>query len=436
MKAKPKFQNPFAVPAVRKKILIITGILLLIRVINQIPTPGVNTDYIKLLFQLSGISSWGFLNMMTGGSLSSLSVLALNITPYITASIVIELLSVCFKSLDDMKRDGKTGQEKFKRITLVTSLILALIQALSMAIGFGKKGLLVHYTWYWVLIVTVIWVVAAGALAFVGTRMTDKKLGNGISLILLCNILSSVVGDLISTWGVITTGAKVPMIILRVVIAALVLSAMTLFVVYLQAGKKEIPVTYSKKSGFSAGVAQRSSLPIPVIAASVIPVIFASSLFSIPSIIGMYVTSSNRWWNAIIHCTNSSYWFNPHKMKYTIGWFVFSALIVFFTYFYANINFNPVEVADNLRRNGGQIPGIRPGKETEKYITKKMMYLSLFGGLGMVVVATVPMIVSGVCGISNISLLGTSIVIIVGVFVETKNSLSADMNMYRPHHFI
>lgn len=435
MRKKKKFINPFSIPAVRKKILIITGILLLIRIINQIPTPGVNTAFLKEMFEASG-NTWNFLNMMTGGSLSSMSVLALNITPYITASIILELLSVVFKSLEEMKRDGKTGQEKFKKITLMTAVGLSLVEALAMAIGFGRRGMLINFTWYWVLAVTITWTIGSGALSFVGTKMTDKKLGNGISLILLCNILSSVIGDLTTTWDLLTTGVSIPVGALKIMAAVLILFFMTLFVVYLQAGRKEIPVIYSKKTGTGSGIAQRSTLPIPVVAASVIPVIFASSLFSIPSMIGLFVDSSNKVWNTILGFTNTSYWFNPHQFYYTVGWIVFAALIIFFTYFYTSINFNPIEVADNLRKNGGQIPGVRPGKETERYISKRMAYLSLFGGVGMVIVATVPMVISGLFGIGNISLLGTSVVIIVGVFVETTDKLSADMNAYRVNRFI
>lgn len=436
MKAKKKFANPFAVPAVRRKILIITGILLLIRIINQIPTPGVNTDYLRELFESSG-NSWNFLNMITGGSLSSLSVLALNITPYITASIIMELLSVVFKSLEEMKRDGKTGMEKFKKITLLVSIGLSLLQAAAMAIGFGRSGLLVNFTWYWVVIVASIWTLGAGALSFVGTKMTDKKLGNGISLILLCNILSSVISDITAVWNILTVDTAIPFAVLKVAAAIVILFAMTLFVVYLQAGRKEIPVIYSRKTGTgSSAMAQRSTLPIPVNAAGVVPVIFASSLFAIPTMIGMFVGSGNTVWDTIVNCTNTSAWFNPGQMQYTVGWLVYAALIVFFTYFYTSINFNPIEVADNLRKGGGQIPGIRPGKETEQYLSRRMTYISLFGSLAMVVVSTVPMVLSGVFGIGNISLMGTSVVIIVGVFAETQNSLAADMNMYTAARFI
>lgn len=183
MKTRKKgFFNPLKVKELRRKMLLIIGVMFIIRLLNQIPTPGVNHDYLKQI--LGGSGAMGFMDLMTGGSLSSLSILALNISPYITASIVIELLSIVFKQLDEMKRDGKHGQEELKKITLYSAIGLSFIQALAMSVGFGRKGMLTHFTWYWVLIITLIWTASAGALAFVGNYMTEKKLCNGVSLIL------------------------------------------------------------------------------------------------------------------------------------------------------------------------------------------------------------------------------------------------------------
>ena len=187
-KTKRGFVNPLKVKDLRRKILLIIGVMFVIRLINQIPTPGVDHNYLKQILG-SGNGAMGFMNLMTGGSLSSLSILALNISPYITASIVIELLSIVFKQLEEMKRDGKHGQEELKKITLISAIGLSFVQALAMSIGFGRKGMLTNFTWYWVIIITLIWTASAGALAFVGNYMTEKKICNGVSLILACNIL-------------------------------------------------------------------------------------------------------------------------------------------------------------------------------------------------------------------------------------------------------
>lgn len=429
---KKNSRNPFYIPAIRNKILVILGIMVIIRILNQIPTPGVNTDYLKNFFE-SQANAMGFLNMMTGGSLSSLSILALNITPYITASIVLELLTILIKPLEEMKRDGKTGQEKYKKVTLLTAVGLSAMQSIAMAVGFGKKGLLVNYTWYWVLIVAVIWTVCAGALSFVGNWMTDKKYGNGVSLILLCNILSSVVSDIYNVVEAIRVSHTLAVSIMYGCVAVAVFAGMTLFVIYMQTGKRELPVTNSKKAarGSSSIPMNTSTIPIPVNASSVIPVIFASSLFSFPSMIGMFLNTYDGIFGKIIRCTSTSNWFVPGRMKYTVGWLLYVVLILFFAEFYVEISFNPIEIADNLKKQGSQIIGVRPGQDTVKYLEKRIRYTTLLGGLGMIVVVTVPMILSGMFGIGNISLMGTSLVIIVGVLIETKDRFEADMKPYQ-----
>lgn len=432
MKVKKRQTNPLTNKSLRNKVLIIFGVMFIIRLINQIPTPGVDTEYLKSFFEGQG-SATGFLNLMTGGSLSSLSILALNITPYITTSIILELLSIVFPALEEIKKDGKHGQEKFKKITLYTSIGLSLFQAGAMAIGFGKKGMLKNYTWYWVVTVAVIWTLSAAALAFVGNLMTERKLCNGVSMILGCNILSEVLGDLMLLVENAYTGNTFAVCILHLSLWAVGIFLMTVFVVYLQSGRKELKITNSRLYNAKANpMALRSLLPIPVNASSVVPVIFASTIFSIPSLIGMFVTpKAGSFWQEFISYSNTGSWFQPGSMKYTIGWLVYAAMILFFTFFYTNIAFNENEIADNLKKSGSQIPGIRPGAETVRLLKKNIQYTTFWGGVGMTIVATVPMIVSGVFHIQNISLMGTSLVIIVGVIMENLRQLRSDTSQYR-----
>ena len=432
MKTRKKgFFNPLKVKELRRKMLLIIGVMFIIRLLNQIPTPGVNHDYLKQI--LGGSGAMGFLDLMTGGSLSSLSILALNISPYSTASIVIELISIVFKQLDEMKRDGKHGQEELKKITLYSAIGLSFIQALAMSVGFGRKGMLTHFTWYWVLIITLIWTASAGALAFVGNYMTEKKLCNGVSLILACNILSGVLDDLFSLWETAFTGHKTAQGILYISLLVVFIFLMTFFVVYLQTGKREIPVTNARKfNGRVNPAAMKSTLPIPVNPSNVIPVIFASCIFSIPSMIAMVVTpKSGSVWAHIVNLTNTSDWFRPSEFYYTAGWIVYVALILFFEVFYNNIIFNVLEISDNMKKAGSQIPGIRPGADTAEYLRKKAKHTTLLGGIGISIVATVPMVLSGVFHISNISLMGTSLVIIVGVIIENARQIDADTSAYK-----
>ena len=432
MKTRKKgFFNPLKVKELRRKMLLIIGVMFIIRLLNQIPTPGVNHDYLKQI--LGGSGAMGFMDLMTGGSLSSLSILALNISPYITASIVIELLSIVFKQLDEMKRDGKHGQEELKKITLYSAIGLSFIQALAMSVGFGRKGMLTHFTWYWVLIITLIWTASAGALAFVGNYMTEKKLCNGVSLILACNILSGVLDDLFSLWETAFTGHKTAQGTLYISLLVVFIFLMTFFVVYLQTGKREIPVTNARKfNGRVNPAAMKSTLPIPVNPSNVIPVIFASCIFSVPSMIAMVVTpKSGSVWAHIVNLTNTSDWFRPSEFYYTAGWIVYVALILFFEVFYNNIIFNVLEISDNMKKAGSQIPGIRPGADTAEYLRKKVKHTTLLGGIGISIVATVPMVLSGVFHISNISLMGTSLVIIVGVIIENARQIDADTSAYK-----
>ena len=436
-KSKRGFFNPLKVKDLRRKILLVIGVMFIIRLLNQVPTPGVNHDYLKQILG-SGNSAMGFMDLMTGGSLSSLSILALNITPYITALIVIELLSIVFKQLEEMKRDGKHGQEELKKITLISAIALSFIQALAMSIGFGRKGMLTHFTWYWVAIITVIWTASAGILAFVGNYMTEKKICNGVSIILACNILSRVLDELFSLWELAFTGRKMAKGILYITLLVLFFFLMTLFVVYLQTGKREIQVTNSRKyNGKASALAMKSTLPIPVNPSNVIPVIFASSIFSMPSMIAMIVTpKSGSVWEKVVNFTNTSEWFRPSEFYYTVGWFVYIALILFFEVFYTNIIFNDLEIADNLKKSGSQIPGIRPGADTSNYLRKKIKYTTLLGGIGISIVATIPMILSGMFNISNISLIGTSLVIIVGVIIENAKQIDADTSAYKIEGFV
>ena len=310
---------------------------------------------------------------------------------------------------------------------------LSFIQALAMSVGFGRKGMLTHFTWYWVLIITLIWTASAGALAFVGNYMTEKKLCNGVSLILACNILSGVLDDLFSLWETAFTGHKTAQGILYISLLVVFIFLMTFFVVYLQTGKREIPVTNARKfNGRVNPAAMKSTLPIPVNPSNVIPVIFASCIFSIPSMIAMVVTpKSGSVWAHIVNLTNTSDWFRPSEFYYTAGWIVYVALILFFEVFYNNIIFNVLEISDNMKKAGSQIPGIRPGADTAEYLRKKVKHTTLLGGIGISIVATVPMVLSGVFHISNISLMGTSLVIIVGVIIENARQIDADTSAYK-----
>lgn len=432
-----KQRNFLTVKNLRQRILLIFGILTVIRLINQIPTPGVNTDYLKSFFETDN-TALGFLDLMTGGSLSSLSVLALNITPYITTTIVLELLSQVFPTLQEMKKDGKHGEKAFKKVTFYSALVFTFVEAIAMGVGFGKRGMLTNYTWYWILIIALIWTVSSGALVFVGNMMSEKKLCNGISMILACNILSGLLGELLTVAENLYSDKNAAVGVLRLCLWSAVLFLMVVFVVYLTSGKKELKITNSNNyKAKTIPMATRSSLPIPVSAASVIPVIFTSTIYSIPSLIGLVVTpKAGSVLQELISYTNTAYWFQTANLKYTAGWFIYAAMVLFFNHFYTGIVLNENTMAENLQISGSQIPGIRPGIETVYVLRDSIRYTTFWGGVGIAIVVTVPMIISGFFHIQNISLMGTSLVIIVGVIMENIRQLKADTSQFRLNNIV
>lgn len=395
-------------------------LLVLYRLCSHIPLPFVDNGYIKSLIDSNG--SLGLLNTLTGGNLGNMSIVALGITPFITASIVLQLLGVLIPSLADMQKDGSTGQEKFKRITIGLAVILGFVQSLLMMIGYGKQGVLSTYTWYSVLIPTVIMTASVFGVAFVGEYITDHLFGNGISLILVTGILCSYVSDMQILYEVITFGRKVPQKIMACAIAAIVIIILFAFTVWLNFCEKRIYVHHSNKMMNGKVMKSQSVIPLKLIGGSVVPVIFASSILTIPSLIQMFTGTDIKW----LHVFNTSNWLTKTEWWANVGILIYFVMIIGFSYYYQNLNLNEREIADNLKRSGSVINGIRPGRETADYLHRNMKYLTFLGGIGLCVVAFVPIVLSSTLGISNLSFLGTSIIIVVSVIDETCKKYQAE----------
>lgn len=415
----------------RKRLLFTLTVLLLIQIGSHIPTYGVNPDYMRLL--IVGNGALNLLDAMTGSALSSLSLFTLSITPYITASIIMQLLSIAVPRLERMVKEEVDGKEKFEKITYIAAGILGYVQAAAMAIGLGRSGLLVSYTWYNCLIVTFLWGTAALLAVLAGKQIDKRGLGNGISLILLFNIVSSMPADLYLLYQAVTEGQAATWSVLNTVLAATGVILLFLFCVFLNDAQKKIPVQYSQKAGRgNRYMGFDSFIPIKVCIAGVMPVIFASSIMSLPSI-GLALTGISLSGTAeeIFAALNSGNWFRPDAPVYTLGYILYVLLMFFFAYFYSYIAFNPYEVSENLRKSGGTIAGIRPGKPTMEYLVKQMKYLIFIGNIGLLVIATVPLLVSGMMGLSGLSLGGTSIIIICGVILETRDKMDAESKSAR-----
>lgn len=421
-------KNAFKIKEIRDKILFTFGMLIVIRIGSQLPVPGVNGEVFRQWFSDQANGAFSFFDAITGGSFMSMSILALNITPYITSSIIIQLLTIAIPKLEEMQRDGEDGRKKIVAITRYVTVALALIQSTAMAIGFGRQGYLTQFNAMSVICSVATLTAGSAFLMWVGERITEKGIGNGISIVLVINIISRLPEDLKTLFEQFVFGKAPATAILAAAIIIAIIIAMVVLVIILNDGTRKIPVQYANKvQGRKMVGGQTSNIPLKVNTAGVIPVIFAQSLMQFPIIISSFVGYNGTGvWSEILKYLNSGYWCNPKQIKYTIGLVVYIALIIFFAYFYTSITFNPLMIADNMKKQGGFIPGIRPGKPTSDYLNKVLNYIVFIGAIGLTIIAILPYIFSGVFN-ANVSFGGTSLIIIVSVVLETMKQVESQM---------
>ena len=428
-------KDALKVKDIRKRLLFTLAILVLIRIGCQIPTPGVSTTYLEQFLAERTGDAFNFFDAMTGGSLTSMSIFALNISPYITSSIIMQLLTIAIPALEEMQKEGEEGRKKINKITRYLTLALALIESSAMTIGFGNQGLIPDFNWMKAAVAIVTLSAGAVVLMWLGERITEKGVGNGISIVLLINILSSVptmAGTLVERF--VTSSRNIATSVVAVIIIIAVVTIIVGYVVLLNGGERKVAVQYSKKmAGRKTYGGNSSNLSIKVNTANVIPVIFASSLMSVPGLIAQFFTIDyNTWYGQILLALNTGNWCRPEAPIYTLGMVLYLALIIMFAYFYTSITFNPLEISKNLQKNGGFIPGIRPGKPTSDYLSHILNYIVFIGAIGLSIVALVPIFITGIFSLSSLSLGGTSIIIIVGVVLETLKQIGGRM---KPHHY-
>ena len=422
-------RNAFKVKDIRSKIFYTFLMLVVVRLGSQLPIPGVDRSYFANWFSQQVGDAFNFFDAFTGGSFEEMSIFALNITPYITSSIIIELLTIAIPKLEEMQKDGEEGRKKLTAITRYVTVGLALLESIAMVIGFGRQGLIPDMTAMNVITVVVSLTAGSAFLMWVGERITEKGVGNGISIVLMINILSRVPSDITTLYETfikpqtVAKGALAAVIILAVIVVTVVL------VILLNGATRNIPVQYAKKmQGRKMVGGQSSSIPLKVNTAGVIPVIFASSLMSMPSIIAAFMGrgNGNGIGSKILKGLSQQNWFSLSNPVYTLGFVLYAVMIVFFSYFYTSISFNPIEVADNMKKQGGFIPGIRPGKPTQDYLEKILNYIIFIGAIGLLIVCTIPIVFNGAFG-ASVSFGGTSIIIIVGVVLETLKQIESQM---------
>ena len=422
------FRKLWKIKDLQKKVLYTFLMLLIYRLVGVIPAPGIDVSRLNETNNFMQLPLLNMMQMMTGNAFGQMTIMAMGITPYINASIIMQLLAVAFPSLQRMQEE-EGGQEKMARITRYVTVGLALIQSIAMAVGFGGQGLLKEFNAVSVIVAVSAMTAGSALLMWIGERITEKGVGNGISIVLLFNILSSVPDDMKTLYYRFIFGQTVTKMIFSVVVIALIILAMVVFVIVLNDAERRIPVQYSKKMvGRKMVGGQASNIPLKINTAGVMPVIFASSIMSFPVVISQFFTiDPNSIGSKILMVLNSGSWCRPEYPIYSIGLVIYIALLIMFAYFYTSITFNPLEVANNMKKQGGFIPGIRPGKPTSDYLNKILNYIVFIGACGLIVIAIVPILASGLLNVSRISFSGTSLIIIVGVVLETIKAVESQM---------
>lgn len=397
----------------RSKILFTLFMFLVFRIGAHIPVPGINLEVIQQLLNQGAI--FGFFDVISGGSFKNFSVFAMSITPYINASIIMQLLTVVIPRLEQLSKEGQEGRRKITEYVRYFTVILAFIQAIGLS--YGLKGVVINPTIWNYLMVAITLTAGTAFLMWLGEMITEKGIGNGISLIIFAGIVSRLPEGIYTLIEYIRVGsANIIGAIAFVLIAAITIAG----IVYIAEGQRRIPVQYAKRViGRRVYGGQSTHIPLKVNQAGVIPVIFASSILAFPTTIAAFWpgTAISEWMQI---------YFGFGSLLHSL---FYAFLIIFFTYFYTAITFNPMDVADNMKKNGGFIPGLRPGKPTSEYITKVLGRITLVGGLFLAIVSLLPTFVIKITGITNIYFGGTALLIVVGVALDTMKQLESHLLM-------
>lgn len=405
-----------------KRVLWILLVMLLIRIGTVVPIPFVNKEYMKSVLGSLGGSIW---SALLGGSMSQMSLFALSISPYITASIVIQMMTVVIPALEEMQRDGKVGQDRYKKVITITGIVFSLFQAVLMAWGLGSRGLIDPYNIYTVILATIIWTLGAVILIAVGEFLDNFQLGSGISMILFCNIVSSVPSDIAKLYEMFIQNNTVAYKVLYGAVIILIFAAAIYLATALMTAVKNVPV---KMSGKIAGSCPSQDIPIPLATCGVMPYIFAVSVLAIPSILTTFIPALNDGvLGKITASLLSSNWFLINHPVRSLGAVVFIVLTYFFTLFYINFSFNPKEMAENLRRQGAFIAGVRPGEPTEKRLSNIIHHVALWGNGLMIALVLVITAICNISGVGTLSLSGTSLIIAVSVLNDFCTHVTGEM---------
>jgi len=408
-----QFQQTLKIGDLRSKLLFTLMMLLVFRVGAHIPVPGINTEALQQLLQGQ---LFGFFDIISGGAFKRFSVFAMSITPYINASIIMQLLTVVVPRLEELNKEGQEGKKKIAQYTRYGTVVLAFIQAIGMSIALGRSGAIDNPGLGSYLLIAVSLTAGTAMLMWIGEMITERGIGNGISLIIFCGIAARIPSQITGVGQEVSSGmAGYFQVVLLLIVVLVVIAA----VVAMNEGQRRLPIQYAKRVvGRRMYGGQSTFLPLKVNAAGVIPIIFAMSLGMFPATIGSWMSSTSGF-NTFINT-----YFNQSDLLYNV---FYAALIIFFTYFYVAIIFNPLDVADNIKKNGGFVPGIRPGRPTAEYIDRVLSRLTLAGGIFLALIAVLPNIVIAITGIKSLWFGGTALLILVGVALDTMKQIESHL---------
>ena len=422
-------KKAWGVPELRKKLIFTALILLIFRIGNAIPVPYVNTELLKAYLDGMGTTVLGLYNVMSGGAFAEATVFALGVQPYINSSIIIQLLTIAIPALERLARDGgEAGKKKIASITRYATVAIALLQGFGYYMIMKNYGILMESGIWQALVIIISFVAGSAFVMWLGEQVNEFGVGNGISIILFAGILSRVPNMISMGMSYIAQNGSIAYLWMALLVVGIL--AMIVLIVHVNGAERRIPVQYAKRQvGRKMYGGQASTLPMKVNMSGVLPIIFAQSIASLPATIAAFMKAPEEgtFGYAFLQAIDTK------SVVYLIAYFL---MIIGFSYFYATIQFNPVEISNNLKRNGGFIPGFRPGKPTSDFIAKVLNKVTLFGAIYLGIVAICPLIVGKALGNSALAIGGTSVIIVVGVALETVQALETQMMMRQYKGFL
>ena len=424
-------RKAWAVPELRKKIIFTIMILLIFRLGNAIPVPYVNTELLQQYLNGMSTTVLGLYNVMSGGAFAQATVFALGVQPYINSSIIIQLLTIAIPALERLARDGgEAGKKKIASITRYATVGIALLQGLGYYFLMRNYGILEQSGFWPAVVIIVSFVAGSSFVMWLGEQVNEFGVGNGISIILFAGILSRVPSLISAARAYILSAENTGLAWLYMFLLVIGILLMIVLIVHVSAAERRIPVQYAKRQvGRKMYGGQASTLPMKVNMSGVLPIIFAQSIASLPATIAAFLPAPEEgsFGRALLNAIDTK------SILYLIIYFL---MIIGFSYFYATIQFNPVEISNNLKRQGGFIPGFRPGKPTSDFISKVLQKVTLFGAIYLGIVAIAPLIVGKALGNNALAIGGTSVIIVVGVALETVQALESQMLMRQYKGFL